>query len=250
LKQKEAWRIPTPGITAGGTITTHGGLVFQPDPAGHFAAFDASSGKRLWSFDMGVGSQAAPITYSVNGRQYVSVLSGFAGQPMMLGSVSAQHGWVGRNHPRRLLTFALDGRAKLPPSLPPSQPVPVQDADFKLDPAKVAKGGQTFLNCVLCHGLGAVAGGFAPDLRASPIPVSAEEFAAIVKHGALESRGMPTFGELSSEDLEDLRQYIRSRAIGRAVQSRLAQEPTLARSQERRERGLEGSQSAESAKFG
>jgi quinohemoprotein ethanol dehydrogenase len=212
LSQKPVWRVPLPGVTAGGTITTHGGLVFQPDSAGAFVAFDAISGKRLWSFDMGVGSQAAPITFSVDGTQYVSILSGFAGQPMLFGSLSAQHGWVGRAHPRRLLTFALNGRAVLPPSPPPSRPTPLRDSSLVLDGAKVARGNELYGNCMICHGLEAVAGGYAPDLRASPIPVSPNDFEAVVKGGTLEERGMPRFDEFSSADLEALRQYIRSRA--------------------------------------
>jgi quinohemoprotein ethanol dehydrogenase len=60
--------------------------------------------------------------------------------------------------------------------------------------------------------LAAVAGGFAPDLRASPIPLSASAFDAVVRGGSLESRGMPRFADLSAQDLENLRHYLRSRA--------------------------------------
>ena len=61
---------------------------------------------------MGVGTQAPPITYGVGGKQYVSILAGCAGQQMLLGTLSAQHGWAGREHPRRLLTFALDAKTR------------------------------------------------------------------------------------------------------------------------------------------
>jgi quinohemoprotein ethanol dehydrogenase len=66
--------------------------------------------------------------------------------------------------------------------------------------------------CNLCHGLAAVSGGFAPDLRASVIPLSESAFDAVVRGGSLESRGMPRFADLSEADLEDLRHYLRSRA--------------------------------------
>lgn len=212
LKQKEAWRVMTPGVSVGGTIVTHGGLVFQPSATGRFNAFDANSGANLWSYPMGVGSTASPITFSVNGRQYVSVLSGFAGQSMMLGSVAAQYGWVGRAYPRRLLTFALDAKAPLPPSPAPAQAVPLVDATSPLDGAAIKRGSVLFGNCVICHGLRAVAGGYAPDLRASAIPTSAAAFQNIVRGGALETRGMPQFAEFKDQDLDDLRQYIRCRA--------------------------------------
>jgi quinohemoprotein ethanol dehydrogenase len=64
----------------------------------------------------------------------------------------------------------------------------------------------------VCHGPGAVAGGSAPDLRASTIPLSTADFAAVVRDGRLESRGMPKFPELSDRELEALRHYIRYRA--------------------------------------
>jgi len=212
LKQQAAWRVPLKGVANGGTIATHGGLVFQPNAGGEFVAYDAASGKTLWSFNMGVGSQAAPITFSVKGRQYVSVLAGFAGLPSYMGTISAQHGWIGRGHPRRLLTFALDGKAQLPPTAPPAPSVPAVDPTLTLDPAKVAKGGMLFFNCVLCHGVQAIGGSYVPDLRASLVPHSPEAFKAIVQGGALEGRGMPKFGELSDDDLEALRHYLGDRA--------------------------------------
>jgi quinohemoprotein ethanol dehydrogenase len=63
------------------------------------------------------------------------------------------------------------------------------------------------------HGL-RLSGGFAPDLRASAIPLSAAAFHAVVRGGSLQSRGMPRLADLSEEDLENLRHYLRSRARG------------------------------------
>ena len=64
----------------------------------------------------------------------------------------------------------------------------------------------------MCHGFGAVAGGFAPDLRASVIPLSAPAFNAVVRGGSLQRRGMPRFADLIEDDLENLRHDLRSRA--------------------------------------
>jgi quinohemoprotein ethanol dehydrogenase len=61
-----------------------------------------------------------------------------------------------------------------------------------------------------------VAGGFAPDLRASPVPLNADAFKAIVHDGGLVARGMPPFPEFSEADLTGLRHYIRQRAEYRA----------------------------------
>jgi quinohemoprotein ethanol dehydrogenase len=65
VQQKQVWRQPTPGLTNGGVIVTHGGLVFQGHADGRFVAYDASVGDEVWNRDMGVGTQAAPITYAV-----------------------------------------------------------------------------------------------------------------------------------------------------------------------------------------
>jgi quinohemoprotein ethanol dehydrogenase len=212
-QKKATWIMPKPGATNGGVMATHGGLVFQGQADGRFVAHDAQSGAELWSRDMGVGTQAPPITYTVDGKQYVSILAGWAGGQMLMGSLSAQHGWVGRNHPRRLLTYVLDGNAKLPPSPPPEQVKPLAAPDFHVDESLAAKGKINYArNCVICHGTAVVAGGAAPDLRASPIPLQADAFNAIVRGGALQARGMPMFDELSDAELDQMRNYIRQQA--------------------------------------
>jgi quinohemoprotein ethanol dehydrogenase len=78
----------------------------------------------------------------------------------------------------------------------------------------------------LCHGMGVVAGGIAPDLRASPVPLSQEAFAHVVRDGALVTRGMPQFAELSDEQLESLRHFLRQKA--REDLAREAGQPTTA----------------------
>ncbi len=213
LTQKRSWEVATPGVSNGGLITTRGGLVFQGRADGRFVAHDAQTGAELWSHAMGVGTQAAPLSFAVEGRQHVAILAGWGGSQMLMGSLSAQHGWVGRQHPRRLLAFALDGKATLPESPPPSRPEPIADAEFIVDANKAAQGQALYGRvCIICHGTGVVAGGYAPDLRASPIPLSTAAFAAIVRDGGLLARGMPNFPELGPAELEALQHYIRQRA--------------------------------------
>ena len=62
----------------GGTMSTSGGLIFSGDEDGYFMAFDARTGKNLWKLNTGSAIKTAPITYVVNGRQYVSMPSGGA----------------------------------------------------------------------------------------------------------------------------------------------------------------------------
>ncbi|MFO0336924.1 MAG: PQQ-dependent dehydrogenase, methanol/ethanol family [Pseudomonadota bacterium] len=214
LAQRERWRAPTPGFWNGGTMTTAGRLVFQGQADGAFNAYDAETGTKLWSFDAKMGISGAPITYSVNGRQHVSVVAGWgAAGPAYLGSLTAQHGWVARRHPHRLLTFVLDGKAQLPPTPPPGREVPIDDPAFVVDAAKAEAGAQLYAGrCVGCHGLAAVAAGYAPDLRASAVALSAEAFDSVVRQGSMMSRNMPRFEELTPADLETLRHYLRARA--------------------------------------
>ncbi len=58
-------------------VATGGNLVFTGDPEGNFMAFDAVTGEKLWSFNTGSGHRGSPITYSVDGRQYVAVPVGW-----------------------------------------------------------------------------------------------------------------------------------------------------------------------------
>lgn len=74
-----AWEVKTRTPMAGGMLTTAGELVFTGDPEGNFAAYDATNGRILWSYQTGSGIRAAPISYRLDGRQYVAILSGMGG---------------------------------------------------------------------------------------------------------------------------------------------------------------------------
>jgi hypothetical protein len=104
--------------------------------------------------------------------------------------MAARFGWDARIHPRRLLTFVLDGKAKLPPTPPPTFAQPLDGAEMTVDEALVKEGIQQWSRCQLCHGPGAVAGGTAPDLRASVVPLNAALFSLTVRTG-MEAKGMP-----------------------------------------------------------
>lgn len=213
VKQREKWRIDTPGIATGGAIATGGDLVFHGQVDHRFNAYDAKLGRRLWSFDAGAPVIAPPITFEVNGVQYVTVLTGYSGAYAIFSQM--QPGYIAdyRTMPRRVLTFALGGKAVLPPSPEPERRVAPADPDFKPDPARAARGMATFnMVCALCHGTDAIAGGAAPDLRTAGSPQSSELFQAIVRDGALLDQGMPRYDMLPPELVEDIRFYLRTRA--------------------------------------
>lgn len=212
-KQTAAWRIELPGIWNGGTATTAGNLVFQGRSDGKFVAYAADSGKTLWSFDAQTGIVGAPITYKVGGRQYVSVLAGYGSAGAAFGTLSAQFGWDARTQPRRVLTFALDGEARLPPAPAPRERVATGDPTFKANAAAEERGGALWGDhCFFCHGAAAISGGFAPDLRESGTIVSYDAFKNIVKGGALLNNGMPRFEEVSDADIEAIRSFLRAQA--------------------------------------
>jgi quinohemoprotein ethanol dehydrogenase len=213
IAQRLVWSIESPGISEGGTLATAGNLVIQGRADGYLHAYSADQGRDLWSFNAGVAVTGVPITYSTDGHQYVTITSGpLNGATAAFGSVSARWGWASRGYPRRLLTFVLDGKARLPPTPAAAFVQPLEAAEFKIDPIKAEAGAHEYVRCVLCHGTGVVAGGNAPDLRASPILLSAAGFAAIVRDGTLVSRGMPQFAELSDAQLDSLRHFVRAKA--------------------------------------
>ena len=71
-----AWQVKTDEPLIGGVMATAGGLVFSGAGKGSFAAFNSTDGKRLWSFQCDAGVNAPPISYAVNGTQYVAVAAG------------------------------------------------------------------------------------------------------------------------------------------------------------------------------
>ena len=214
VKQKKVWEQKLPGVWNPGTLTTGGNLVFEGRTDGKLLAYRATDGIPLWSTDVGVGVSAPPISYEVDGKQYVALLTGWGGAGVsMAGAITAQHGWAYGMHPRRLIVYALDGAAKLPKAPLPHVAQPLMQDDFKVDDLLAETGSHVFLkNCVTCHGGGAVSGGYAPDLRASQATVYDEAFKEIVVTGSRVQQGMPKFHELSDADLKALQHFIRRQA--------------------------------------
>jgi quinohemoprotein ethanol dehydrogenase len=214
VTQTQRWIVWHKWIWNGGTLTTAGGLVFQGAADGRLTAYDAENGQVLWRFDAGLGIIAPPISYAWKGTQYVSLLVGWAG-PNPYGNDIMPTGWRYNAQPRRLLTFALDGKAKLPQTPPYDETVhPVDDPSIELDPADVAAGDVLYdSSCRGCHGGHTQSSGApGPDLRESAIALDKEAMWMLLHDGLLLSRGMPRFGQLSREQVGQLYSYIRARA--------------------------------------
>jgi quinohemoprotein ethanol dehydrogenase len=206
VRQKEAWRVPMKGAFSGGVLTTAGNLVVQGNAEGKLVAYAANSGKPLWSFNAQNGILSNPITYTVDGRQYLTVITGWR------SSYGTAPTWDYYGQKRRVLTFALNGKAVLPDDEPVEMPI-ADDESFVVD-AEKAKIGSALYNtaCIVCHGVGMIAGGAAPDLRKAGAPMAFESLAAVVRDGELMQNGMPRFEQLTDGEIEGLQHYIRQRA--------------------------------------
>jgi quinohemoprotein ethanol dehydrogenase len=212
--QREIWAVPTTDGQNAGVMATAGDLVFQGETNGSFNAYHAANGRRLWSFNAAVAVTGSPVTYTAGGKQYVAVITSPPVGPQSTLARRAGWTWSYREHPRRLLVFAIDAKEVLPATPPHRAIGPLADQTFKPDPARVAQGEKLYGDyaCRACHGSDAISGGGAPDLRASAIPLSEQAFRTVVREGALVAAGMPRFAEFSTAQLEAIRHYLRQRA--------------------------------------
>ncbi len=219
VKQKEVWRAERPGPWNGGALSTAGNLVFEGTGYGQFEAFRANTGEKIWSASAQSGITAGPISYTVNGEQYIAILAGWGGSlPLAAGEVGLQSPRL--NNVPRMLAFKLGGKASLPP-VPEVKPQVLTPPHATASPTTVKKGEELYQSyCSGCHGDVAVSGGVLPDLRYSGALVS-EQWFSIVRDGMLAPYGMVGFSkEVSREDAEAIRAYV----IFRANQS-LAKNP-------------------------
>jgi quinohemoprotein ethanol dehydrogenase len=195
--QRTVWQVPTIGWwDHAGVLATAGGLVFQGSADGHLRAFDAANGRRLKDIDTGTSIIAAPMSYAVDGVQYVAVMAGAGGGLWHLPhpqNASYRYGNAGR-----ILVFRLDGAPTPKPApLPPPEPVPAPPAQTA-SPATVARGQALFeADCSVCHAN--LPGAASPDLTR----MGAGEHAAfddIVLGGLLKDQGMPQWSDVLSRD--------------------------------------------------
>jgi PQQ-dependent dehydrogenase (methanol/ethanol family) len=207
VAQAEVWRSGHPLFENGGLLSTAGNLVFQGIANDELIAYDATTGERLWSTDTQTGVLAPPMTFSVDGEQYIAVVAGWgAVYANLLGVVMNADGE--RRNISRILAYKIGGNSKLPPrpDLPDAPPPPPVFGSEAL----IGAGSSLFnRNCALCHGVAAISGGALPDVRRSAFINSQEAFDSVVLEGVLLDKGMPSWAEVvSSEDSEAIRAFI------------------------------------------
>ena len=188
-----------------GVLATAGGLVFQGTGTGHFRAYDADTGKLLKDIDIGTSVVAAPMSYEIDGVQYVALMAAWGG-----GGWSFSHpksAFYERGNEGRIIAFKLDGgETPKPPLLPKTGPIP--EPPPLTASADVVQHGATLFgaSCASCHPN--QPGGLALDLRRMSAE-SHEAFHEIVLDGVLTNAGMPPWeGVLKPEEVDAIHAYL------------------------------------------
>ena len=206
IRAKHVWELePTDWWDHAGVLATAGGLVFQGNGTGHFCAYDAATGKKLKDIDVGTTIMAAPMTYSVDGVQYVAVMAAWGGGGWSM-SHPASAAYIYGNE-GRLLVFKLDGGpTPKPEPLPPLGPIP-QPPPLAASADAVKHGKDLFAtNCARCHTNDERS--LALNLRRMP-PEIHEAFRQIVIGGMLQNAGMPPWeGILNAQEVDDIHAYL------------------------------------------
>jgi mono/diheme cytochrome c family protein len=208
IAQKEVWRAKRGTFWNGGALSTGGNLVFQGSGDGTLKAWSADKGEELWSMDTHTGIIAPPVSYMVDGEQYVAVMAGWGGAIVAFSpepnSAVQQNG----NNNGKILVFKLGGKKAIEPSKvdkgPMAQP-PAEAAPADL----VQRGEGTFHRfCAVCHGFLVASAGIVPDLKYSTAEVF-NRYKEIVLGGELKDRGMASFADqLKPEDVEAIHAYV------------------------------------------
>ena len=206
VRQKKAWEVRHETGVPAGTLATAGDLVFQGIGQGLFAAFDARTGDRLWSSEVGIDVMAAPISYRIDGEQYITVLAGVG------GSHGNHQSKFDHDNAGRVLTYKIGGRAPMPPvKTRPKRSVSRPRMDV---PKKTLDRGRKVYSetCFSCHGIGLEASGVYPDLRTASAETH-DQWDAIVRGGIRTHKGMPSFADaVSADDAKAIHAYVLGRA--------------------------------------
>ena len=201
------WTQPGTSFWDGGVMSTAGGLVFRGDAAGFLNVYAAKDGQRLARLEVGTSIMAAPMSYAIDGVQYVAVMAGYGGGGGFAfppDSAAYQRGNQGR-----VIAFRLGGGAvPLPPRVPdaPLPPPPSSTADA----ATLARGEVLYNRyCGRCHVFGR---GLLPDLRRMNAATHTI-FPQIVLEGAYAAKGMARWDDvLTPADTAALHAFIIAQA--------------------------------------
>ncbi len=211
VKQEARWTVDLGSPGNSGILTTKTGLVFQGTKMGLLRAYDGASGKILWESNLKRGVSAAPMTYEIDGEQYVAVATGWG------SSWGLSHGlfWKEKVNPEigRLVVLKLGAKGTLPDNAPLAVEASPKGAAFGT-PEQIALGHQRYAeNCMVCHGPMVHSSGVTPDLRWSIAAADPATWRQVVIEGLLKANGMVAFGKtITPADAEAVRAYVLNQA--------------------------------------
>jgi alcohol dehydrogenase (cytochrome c)/quinohemoprotein ethanol dehydrogenase len=211
VQQRETWRVDYPGPWNGGVLATAGNLVIQGTAASEVVIYAADSGAKLWSMPVQTGVVAGPVSYEIDGEQYIAVAAGWGGiYPLVTGELAFKSGPV-RNI-SRVLAFKLNGGASLPP-MPAAAPRTLNPPEMTADETQLATGKLIYDRaCSTCHGGGVVSGDLVPDLRYSP-SLGNDLWFEIVQNGLYREKGMVGYADsYTREELDAVQAYVIKKA--------------------------------------
>jgi len=189
----------------GGVLSTAGNLVFQGRGNGELWVYATDTGDVLKIIPTGSHIMAAPVTYAVDGVQYVAVQVGYGGTGMGVGQIPPTSAALKYENVNRIITFKLDGGDVPKPETRNEEPFPKppkEESSF----AAIEAGETKFIEqCSRCHTLGP---NITPDLR-KMTQEAHDKFKEILLGGAFAFRGMESFGDILSEkDVENIHAYL------------------------------------------
>ena len=203
VAQRARWSVPHPWFLNGGTLATGGDLVFQGNADGQFVAYDATNGRRLWSYETQNGIIAPPISYRINGEQFVAIMVGFGGAGAIVGRIVPDRPRM----PGRLMVFKIGGTARAQ-RYPEFVRAPINIAGITSSGNPDLGMAEYNRTCATCHG-GNASVAYTADLRRSAALRSPELWRSIVIDGVLRDTGMIAFAEiLTPAEAENIRAYV------------------------------------------
>ena len=205
--QKETWRVKLDD-GFGGVLSTDGNLVFNGTTSGKLIAYDAKTGKKLKEIETGTGIIAAPMSYEIDGEQYIAVMAGLGGALLSFSDknfANAKYKNTGR-----ILAFKLNGSQTPLPSMQNRDTIVPEPPDIQLNEPTILKGKEFFQQlCGGCHSsFGENHTSDIPDLTMLQ-KTTHESFNDILLKGKLSFYGMADFSDvLKPEDAEAIHQYL------------------------------------------
>jgi len=207
VAKRAAWRVERDTEVPGGLLATASDLLFQGDGTGFFRAYDARDGSLLWESRVGIGIIAAPISYAIDGEQYVAVLAGVG------GADGIHRETIDYVNDGRILAWKIGGKAPMPAVHKQVERV-VQAPKIELSPPTIERGLELYSrHCAHCHGMATRGSTLIPDLKTVDAQVH-RDWNAIVLGGTRANQGMASFADVLDVDgAEAIHTYVISRAL-------------------------------------